>query len=141
MFRARLSRHVHFSDCDPAQIVFYPRYFVWFDQSTENLFRAAGLYWEKMFDPREGGFAGVPLLGASADFKSASKMGDDIEVESWIDDWQEKTFTVQHRVHNSGRVSVEGQEKRIWVVRAPDRPAGIRAAPIPADVKAKLSEE
>ena len=127
MFRARLSRHVHFSDCDPAQIVFYPRYFVWFDQSTENLFRAAGLYWEEMFDPREGGFAGVPLLGASADFKSASKMGDDIEVESWIDDWQEKIFTVQHRVHNSGRVSVEGQEKRIWVVRAPDRPAEMSA--------------
>ena len=139
MFRARLSRHVHFGDCDPAQIVFYPRYYIWFDQSTENLFRAAGLHWEEMFETHAGGFAGVPLLSASADFLSVSKMGDDIEIESWVRDWQDKTFTVEHRVHNGGRISVEGHEKRIWVVRAPDRPAGIRAASIPAEIKTKLS--
>jgi 4-hydroxybenzoyl-CoA thioesterase len=141
MLHARLSRHGHFGDCDPAQIVFYPRYFIWFDQSTENLFRAAGLKWEEMHDLFEGGFAGVPLLGASADFKTASKMGDDIEIESWVNEWKDKTFTVEHRVHNRGRITVEGHEKRIWVVRAPDRPAGIRAASIPAEVKSRLSAD
>jgi 4-hydroxybenzoyl-CoA thioesterase len=139
MLHARLSRHVHFGDCDPAQIVFYPRYYIWFDQATENLFRAAGLHWEEMLEMHEGGFAGVPLLGASANFMAPSKMGDDIEIESWVGEWQNKTFTIEHRVHNRGRITVEGHERRIWVVRAAERPAGIRAAPIPAEVKARLS--
>ncbi|MCP4328534.1 MAG: acyl-CoA thioesterase [Alphaproteobacteria bacterium] len=141
MFRAFLSRHVHFSDCDPAQIVFYPRYFIWFDQATENMFRLAGMPWETTFEAHDGGFAGVPLLDASADFKSPCKMGDHIEIETWVDDWREKVFTVLHRIHNNGRLAVEGRETRIWVVRAADREAGIRSAPIPGDVRTKLSAE
>lgn len=139
MFRAKMTRHIHFSDCDPAQIVFYPRYYVWFDQATESMFRAVGLNWEDMFEPQAGGFAGVPLLGASASFKSACKMGDDVVIESWIEQWEEKTFVVKHHLRNDDRVAVEGEEVRIWVVRAPDRPAGIKAAPIPDEIKLRFS--
>ena len=45
MFIARISMKkftfsikVMFSDCDPAQIVFYPRYFQWFDIATQRMF-------------------------------------------------------------------------------------------------------
>ncbi len=113
MKRATQSRHVHFSDCDPAKIVFYPRYFIWFDQATEHLFRAADLHWSTMMTADEGAFAGVPLLGASADFKSPCKMGDAIEIESWVEDWQERIFVVAHRVHNRDRIAVTAEEKRI----------------------------
>ena len=140
MFKNRLKRHIHFSDCDPAQIVFYPRYFVWFDQATESLFRAVDFCWEEKLGKEEGEFAGVPLLGASADFRSACKMGDDIEIETWIDDWQDRKFTVKHAIHNNGTLAVLGEELRVWVVRAADRPAGIRAGPIPAQVKALFSD-
>jgi len=138
MARSRMIRHIHFSDCDPAQIVFYPRYFVWFDQATEAMFRDGGLNWEEMFGSEPGSFAGVPLLNASADFKSACRMGEDITIETWVERWAEKTFTVRHEIVNGDRLSVTGEELRIWVVRAPDKPAGIRAAPIPDDIKQRL---
>ena len=87
----------------------------------------------------EGAFAGVPLLGASADFKSACKMGDTIEVESWVEEWHPKTFVVAHCVHNGDRIAVTAREKRIWVIRDSSRPAGIRSAPIPPEIRAQLS--
>ena len=34
---------VEWGDCDPAGIVFYPRYLAWFDDCTTALFLAAGL--------------------------------------------------------------------------------------------------
>ena len=34
---------IAWGDCDPAGIVFYPRYFAWFDAATAALFAAAGL--------------------------------------------------------------------------------------------------
>jgi 4-hydroxybenzoyl-CoA thioesterase len=141
MFRNRIPRIVHFSDCDPAQIVFYPRYFTWIDQATESLFHAAGLKWERMFEFEDGGFAGVPLLDARAEFRSACRMGDELVIESWIDEWRDKVFVVKHNIHNGERVAVEAHETRIWAVRASDRPAGIRAASIPAAIREKLSSD
>src|SRR5262245_13444018 len=34
---------IEWGDCDPANIVFYPRYFAFFDASTAYLFEAVGL--------------------------------------------------------------------------------------------------
>jgi 4-hydroxybenzoyl-CoA thioesterase len=34
---------VDWGDCDPAGIVFYPRYFAWFDRAAHRFFEAKGL--------------------------------------------------------------------------------------------------
>ena len=38
----RRTVRIEWGDCDPAGIVFYPRYFAMFDASTSYLFEAAG---------------------------------------------------------------------------------------------------
>ena len=43
MFVNRRTVKIEWGDCDPAGIVFYPRYFAFFDASTHALFEAAGL--------------------------------------------------------------------------------------------------
>lgn len=72
-------RHrVRFSECDPAGIVFYPQYFVMFN----NLLEA----WIDGLLPE--GFAGyigkcrfgLPTVRLEADFRSISRMGDDVEL-------------------------------------------------------------
>jgi 4-hydroxybenzoyl-CoA thioesterase len=40
---------VRWSEADPAGIVFYPRFFEWFDLATEALFDALGLPWPELF--------------------------------------------------------------------------------------------
>jgi 4-hydroxybenzoyl-CoA thioesterase len=42
MFVNRRDVQIQWGDCDPANIVYYPRYFEMFDDSTSILFEAAG---------------------------------------------------------------------------------------------------
>jgi len=66
--------------------------------------------------------------------------GAELTVESWVDEWAGKTFTVRHRVtHRDGRPALSGREKRIFVVADPARPAGLRAIAPPEEIVLRLS--
>ena len=43
MLISRRTLTVEWGHCDPANIVFYPNYFSWFDASTAHHFKVAGL--------------------------------------------------------------------------------------------------
>ena len=67
---SRLEFTVDFSDCDPARIVFYPRYFDWFDRATERLFRERGMAWPQLWAQYR--LAGFPIVDAGAKFLALS---------------------------------------------------------------------
>ena len=92
---------MQWGDCDPAGIVFYPRYFEWFDACTILLFeKATGLTKIKMLEKYGG--AGLALLEARAVFKVASHYGEDIEIETQVTEFRRSSFFVQHRVTKGG---------------------------------------
>ena len=70
------ARRIRFSDCDPAGIVFYPQYFVLFNDLLDEWMDGA---WD-------GGFVdfvtrsrfGIPTVRLEAEFKAISRMGDDV---------------------------------------------------------------
>ena len=57
---------VTWGDCDPAGIVFYPRYFAWMDQASHLMAREMGVAREAMLPPT--GDVGFPIVGARAQF-------------------------------------------------------------------------
>jgi 4-hydroxybenzoyl-CoA thioesterase len=130
--------HIEWGDCDAAGIVFYPRYFAWFDASTFHLFARTGLpmraLWEKY------GSVGTPLVDASARFIIPSRWGDDLVCESGVSQWGESSFTVQHRLLKGEKLAVEGIEKRVWVVPHPSEKGRIKGAPIPREIVVALSD-
>jgi 4-hydroxybenzoyl-CoA thioesterase len=132
-------RLVNFADCDPAQLVFYPRYFEWFDRNTEQLFRSAGLHWQEMYATNPD-WNGVPILDAGANFKRPCRFGDTVEIETWVEEWRGKTFLVRHHIRNRGELAVEGHELRVWAIKDKTRPAGLRAEPVPPDIVARFQE-
>jgi len=124
---------VQWGDCDPAGIVFYPRYFEWFDAGTILLFeKATGLTKIKMLAKYAG--AGLALVEAGARFRVPSQYGDDIEIESSVTEFGRSSFSTLHRVRKGGLPALEGFEKRVWTARTPDDPSRLRSAPIPAEV-------
>ncbi|NQV57311.1 MAG: acyl-CoA thioesterase [Rhodospirillales bacterium] len=125
-----------FSDCDPAKIMFYPRYFQWFDRASQQIFNEVGLPWNETWAQYDMG--GFPLVDASASFKAPARMDETVQMETWIDEWRGRTFVVKHVVSRDGEILVEGQEIRVWAVHDASRPAGIRAAEIPEEIKAKF---
>jgi 4-hydroxybenzoyl-CoA thioesterase len=124
---------IEWGDCDPAGIVFYPRYFEIFETCIATLFeRATGMTKYQML--RAYDFAGYPVVQARAQFLSPAKFGDDVIAETSIGEFRRSSFDVHHRVSNGDRPAVEGFETRVWVARDPDDPAKLKAKPIPQDV-------
>ena len=135
---SRIDIVVDFADCDPARIVFYPRYFDWFDRATERMFRNRGMPWAQLFPDYR--LAGLPIVDATARFLGPSRFGDRIGIESWIDEWRGKVFVIEHRVHNNGRIVVEGRELRVWGLRDPADPEGMKAGAVPAEIIERFQE-
>jgi 4-hydroxybenzoyl-CoA thioesterase len=130
---------VQWGDCDPAGIVFYPRYFEWIDASAILLFEnATGLTKIRMLEKYGG--AGLVLLEARAVFKAASQYGDDIRIESRITEFRRSAFLVHHRITRAdGALAVEGFETRLWTVRDPVS-GRIRSGEMPAEIIAAFEE-
>jgi 4-hydroxybenzoyl-CoA thioesterase len=126
---------VQWGDCDPAGIVFYPRYFEWFDASTILLFeKATGMTKIKMLEKFGG--AGLALLEARAEFKVASRYGEDIEIESQVTEFRRSSFFVQHKVSKGGAPALQGFETRLWTVRDPADPTRLKSGSMPAEILA-----
>jgi 4-hydroxybenzoyl-CoA thioesterase len=124
---------VQWGDCDPAGIVFYPRYFEWFDAGTILLFeKATGLTKIKMLEKYNG--AGLALIEAGAKFVIPSQYGDDIEITTSVKEFGRSSFSMQHRVTKAGTPALEGFEKRVWTARDPNDKNRLRSAAIPAEV-------
>ena len=124
---------VQWGDCDPAGIVYYPRYFEWIDASTILLFeKATGLTKIRMLEKHGG--AGLALLEARAVFKVASQYGDDISIESRITEFRRTTFFVHHRVSKGDVLALEGFETRLWTVRDASDANRLKSAPMPPEL-------
>ena len=70
------ARRIRFSDCDPAGIVFYPQYFVLFNDLLEEWIDS---FWAQGF----AGYIvndrfGLPTVRIEANFTAVSRMGDDV---------------------------------------------------------------
>ncbi len=126
---------VHFGDCDPAGIVFFPNFLKWMDNSSLAFFMACGVPpWRELVKTR--GIVGTPLLEINTRFRKAVTYGQTIEVHTCVEDWQAKTFRHRHRVLRDGELMCEGTEVRAFVIKDPANPDRIKAIPIPEDIKA-----
>jgi 4-hydroxybenzoyl-CoA thioesterase len=125
---------IEWGHCDPARIVFYPNYFIWFDHATRHLFDRAGMGYETMVETY--GTVGMPIVDAHAEFLLPSRFGDTIEVTSHIGEWRRKTLVVNHEITNAGETTVRGHEVRIWASTHPDDPARLVTSDIPPEFRA-----
>lgn len=129
---------IEWGHCDPAGIVFHPRYFEMFDACAAGLFQqASGMTKAAML--RHYGAAGIPVVDAGAKFLLPCRYGDDVRIESRVESFRRSSFTLRHHLFNAeGALAVEGWSTRVWTGHAADDPARLRSQPIPADLLARL---
>ena len=133
---------VHFGDCDPAGIVFFPNFSRWMDAASLAFFMECGVPpWRELVKTR--GIVGTPLLEINTKFVKAVTYGETITIATHIDEWREKVFVQMHRVtRKSGAgedLICEGREVRDFVKRDSENPERLRAIPVPDDIKAMCS--
>jgi 4-hydroxybenzoyl-CoA thioesterase len=128
---------VRWSDADPAGIVFYPRFFEWYDLGTEALFEAIGLPWPQLFPGH--GIVGVPIVESGSTFVAPVRYGDTVTIRSTVAWVKAKTFRMEHELSVRGIVCARGFEIRAWVLRPSRAGERLRAAAIPDDVTRRLT--
>ena len=129
---------IEWGDCDPAGIVFYPRYFAMFDSCTTGMFSQA-LGMSKFDFIKRYEFAGYPMVDTRARFLRPTRFGDDVVIETTVTEFRRSSFDVRHRLSHKSELAVECFDTRVWAARDPDDPDKIKAKPIPEEVIAKLS--
>ena len=69
-----------FKDCDPAGLVFFPRFFEMMNDCVEAFFDAIG----HPFEALHGG-GGVPTVDIRASFPAPSRHGDRLDLAFWVE--------------------------------------------------------
>jgi 4-hydroxybenzoyl-CoA thioesterase len=137
MLKNSRSFRIEWGDCDPAGIVFYPRYFAMFDHSTTMLISAAsGLTKYELLKKYQ--MAGYPMVDTRARFMVPTRFGDDVTIESAFTKVGKSSFDINHKLMKNGDLALEGFETRVWVGRDPQDPSKIKSKPIPDDLAAKF---
>jgi 4-hydroxybenzoyl-CoA thioesterase len=127
---------VEWGHCDPAGIVFNPRFFEYFDRGTWLMFAT-------VLDVPLGRLEAVfgvtlPLVDAGVRFVLPARFGDLLEVVTMVTEFRRSSFDIAHQVWNAGKLAAEGQETRVWAGRHPDDPSRLRGEPIPPEVIARF---
>jgi 4-hydroxybenzoyl-CoA thioesterase len=135
-FRRNLT--AEWGHCDPAGIIFHPRFLEYFDWNTALLFEAAtGLSKARM--QREIGLGGIPVVETQVRFLRPVAFGDAMEVVSTFSALGKSSFQLRHTVLVNGEVCVECSQSRVWCVPDPKNPQQLKSQPIPAEVVSKLT--
>ena len=99
MLISRRTVKVEWGSCDPAKIVFFPRYFEWFDASTANHFETFGLPKPELI--RKFNVIGFPVVDVRAQFYAPCRYGDVVNIETQITDFGRSRFEVRHKLANA----------------------------------------
>jgi 4-hydroxybenzoyl-CoA thioesterase len=134
------TRHltIEWGDCDPAGIVYFPRYFAMFDASTTAMFSKV-LGMTKLQFTRHYHFVGYPMVDTRARFLKPTRYGDEVAIETKVAEFRRSSFDVQHHLLHNAELCVECFDTRVWATQDPNDPDKIKAKAIPEEVIAKFS--
>src|SRR5262249_49863209 len=115
---------VGWGDCDPAGIVFYPRFYAWMDTVSHVLAREMGIPREAMIQPSSE-MLGFPVVGAEAQFLTPARLDDVLEVRTWVARTGPASLSLRHEIvplEPDGELTpiANGREDRVFIAHGPD---------------------
>ncbi len=124
---------IEFNHCDPAGIVFFPRYFEMINSMTENFFRDRLHYpFERIvMEERQS----VPTVHLEIDFRAPSRLGEVIRFSLRVERIGRSSFDLCHRAEGEGVTRVEAHQRLVWIDRAG------KAMPWPEGLRHRLEGE
>ena len=120
-----------FRHCDPAGIVFYPRYFEMINDTVEAFFdQVLSFPFSAMHRT-----SGIPTVGIEATFTAPSKLGDDLEITLTCTRLGRTSLGLAYDARCAGEQRFKATSTVVFI----DEQG--RSQPWPRDVKAKLAIE
>jgi 4-hydroxybenzoyl-CoA thioesterase len=123
---------VYFQHCDPAGIVFYPRYFEMINTTVEEWFaQCLGVPFETLH-----GSAAVPTVSIRIDFRAPSKLGDMLEFRLRPTRIGRSSLDLAIEVHCGTEKRVSLIQTLVFTGKSSDR-----SRSWPKDIRARILQE
>jgi len=135
MFKHCHQLTIEWGDCDPAGIVFYPRYFAMFDAATAFLLEAASGM-SRVALIRRYGIVGWPMVDTRSIFHATASYDDKVTIQSQVVRLGRSSFDIVHQLRRHDVLCAEASETRVWATRQGD---SIAAVPLPYEVRTMLA--
>ena len=120
---------IEFNHCDPAGIVFYPRYFEMVNSVIENFF--ADVVGRSFASMHFGADNGVPTVAMEAVFQKPSRLGDKVRFTLRVEKVGGSSVTMWLEGYGPDGLRLRVGMTLAWI-------AGMKAAPWPAEMRAAL---
>jgi len=123
---------VHFSDTDPAGILFYPRYFEmtsaliedWFAEELDHPFSAM----------HQGMAYGVPTLSLDISFSAASRIADVLRLTLGVAHLGNTSFTLDISAACGDEARFKMRQVMVYAALGED----VKPAPLPSELRARM---
>ncbi len=102
---------IEFGDCDPAGIVYFPRYLEWFDAALQNHLREVGV--AKADIIARYGFVAFSVVDLKVTYSVPSTFHEEVVIETGVVEMRRSSFVVRHRLMRGETVAVESAETRV----------------------------
>ena len=86
---------MYYRDIDKMGIVYYSRYFEYFEESRTELFASIGL---QITNIEQEGIT-LPVISCHCDFKKGAKFEDDLLIRSWLNERPRSTLKILYTVN------------------------------------------
>lgn len=129
---------VRWGDCDPAGIVYFPRFFERFHDAMERWFDASlGLPYDALILTRR---LGLPSVHTEADFRRPCRFGERLVVELRVPSLGRSSIELAYRVMAPGEADPRLTGRTVCVLMGldPARPSHERAVPWPDDLRERI---
>jgi 4-hydroxybenzoyl-CoA thioesterase len=121
---------VEFNHCDPAGIVFYPRYFEMTNSIIENFFADVAHYpFHRMMIEKHG----VPTARLETNFRSPSRLGDKLLFTLTVRQLGRSSVDFLIVASHSSKVKMEAELTLVWVGQDG------RSAPWPEEIRSRIA--
>lgn len=129
------TRIVQWGECDPAGIIFFPRYAEWMVEGLNAMFFAIG------FDPTAtlagGSMRGTPCVAYASTFHAAPKLHERVTHQISVTRVGRTSVTVGHSFLRGKQLLAEVEDTRVFVVV---ENGSITPTPVPDDVRSRLAD-
>jgi 4-hydroxybenzoyl-CoA thioesterase len=132
-----VERRIMWGDLDALGIVFYPRYYEWFDGCAHQFFEAIGIPHDRLW--KEHGIV-FGLAETQCRYLSAGRYHEHIKILTGLQNLNKRGLTLQHVITHgeTGKTVVIGTEKRISMDAS--NPMDLKVTTIPEMVYQALEQ-
>jgi acyl-CoA thioester hydrolase len=129
---------VEFEDTNAEGVVFYPKYFHWFERATNAFMKTLGLSHNHLIQDYHYAY---PVTECGCVFTHTLRYDDKVQITTTLTEIHEQHFRLQHVVSSGELVLGSGFEVRVWAkIDEPEKNKHFVIAQMPPEMAAKAQE-